>query len=140
MKYDYQMSIIYRSLHMPIMVLASSLAIVILLCLGLIRIKVEMQPEKLCHSSYIEKHEPKHLNPLSVSNCFTVPFHRRRTSHNSTSATARMSDSNEDRTKKRKQCDNQNEDRLSDLPDCVLLHILIIDGDFNYSSDSVLSS
>jgi hypothetical protein len=40
---------------MPIMVLASSLAIVILLCLGLIRIKVEMRPEKLCHSFYIEK-------------------------------------------------------------------------------------
>ncbi|CAJ2678321.1 F-box/LRR-repeat protein 13-like [Trifolium pratense] len=41
-----------------------------------------------------------------------------------------MSDSNEESSmilqnmKKRKQCDNQNDDRLSDLPDCVLLHIL----------------
>ncbi|GAU45348.1 hypothetical protein TSUD_84650 [Trifolium subterraneum] len=41
-----------------------------------------------------------------------------------------MSDSNEEslmilqNMKKRKQCDNQNQDRLSDLPDCVLLHIL----------------
>jgi hypothetical protein len=41
-----------------------------------------------------------------------------------------MSDSNEEsfmilqNTKKRKQCDNQNDDRLSDLPDFVLLHIL----------------
>ncbi|GAU29476.1 hypothetical protein TSUD_65110 [Trifolium subterraneum] len=41
-----------------------------------------------------------------------------------------MSDSNEEsfmileNMKKRKQCDNQNDDRLSDLPDCVLLHIL----------------
>jgi hypothetical protein len=40
-----------------------------------------------------------------------------------------MSDSDEeimflDRMKKRRQCENQDEDRLSDLPDSVLLHIL----------------
>ncbi|MCI29871.1 F-box/LRR-repeat protein [Trifolium medium] len=41
-----------------------------------------------------------------------------------------MSDSNEESLmnletmRKRRQCDNQNDDRLSDLPDCVILHIL----------------
>lgn len=36
----------------PIIVLASSLAIVILLCLGLVRLKVETRPEKVSYSFY----------------------------------------------------------------------------------------
>lgn len=34
----------------PILVLCSSLAIVFVLCLGLIRFKVETRPEKVCFS------------------------------------------------------------------------------------------
>ncbi len=52
---EVQLSVVqgYTSLPMPIVVLASSLAIVILLCLGLIRIKVET---RLKGSSFFYRH------------------------------------------------------------------------------------
>ncbi|KEH36259.1 transmembrane protein, putative [Medicago truncatula] len=50
----------YRSLHMPIIVLASSLAIVMVL--HLIRIKAEMQSEKVSHNFLVEKSSGESIN------------------------------------------------------------------------------